>query len=119
MSATRKQEIVAQIAAGTLDPAKGLAMLEALNVQPASKLYAKVSAKGGVSAYGLQRMPITLYKGQWERLLEGCDRKHFVLACIDANGELLSDKADDDDTATLKAEARKDAGIVAKPLKAA
>jgi hypothetical protein len=29
----------------------------------------KVSAKGGVSVYGLWRFPLTLYKNQWLRLL--------------------------------------------------
>ena len=29
----------------------------------------KVSPKGAVSLYGLQRMPVTLYVEQWERLL--------------------------------------------------
>lgn len=30
----------------------------------------KVSAKGGVSVYGLQRFPVTLYKDQWARVLQ-------------------------------------------------
>ena len=29
----------------------------------------KVSAKGGVSVYGLGRFPVTLYKEQWTKLL--------------------------------------------------
>ncbi len=29
----------------------------------------KVSQKGAVSVYGLGRFPVTLYKGQWEKLL--------------------------------------------------
>lgn len=29
----------------------------------------KVSLKGAVSAYGLGRFPVTLYGGQWERLI--------------------------------------------------
>lgn len=33
-----------------------------------SKLYAKTAAKGGISVYGLQRMPVTLYPEQWVRL---------------------------------------------------
>jgi len=36
-------------------------------------LYCKVSEKGGCSLYGLQRMPVTLYVEQWERLLEFAD----------------------------------------------
>ena len=29
----------------------------------------KVSEKGALSVYGLGRFPVTLYKGQWKRLL--------------------------------------------------
>lgn len=30
----------------------------------------KVSQKGAISLYGLGRFPVTLYKEQWERVLE-------------------------------------------------
>lgn len=30
----------------------------------------KVSEKGGLSVYGLGRFPVTLYKEQWEKLLD-------------------------------------------------
>ena len=33
----------------------------------------KVSEKGAVSVYGLGRFPVTLYKEQWEKLLERSD----------------------------------------------
>jgi hypothetical protein len=33
----------------------------------------RVSAKGGVSVYGLGRFPVTLYKEQWTRLLAMAD----------------------------------------------
>ena len=33
----------------------------------------KVSEKGAVSVYGLGRFPVTLYKEQWERLLQSED----------------------------------------------
>ena len=33
----------------------------------------KVSAKGGVSVYGLGRFPVTLYKEQWTKLLDMAD----------------------------------------------
>ena len=40
----------------------------------------KVSEKGGLSVYGLQRMPVTLYADQWERLLNDQDRlKAFIV----------------------------------------
>lgn len=32
------------------------------------RLTMKVSPKGGLSIYGLGRFPVTLYRGQWERL---------------------------------------------------
>ena len=35
-----------------------------------SSLNLKVSSKGAVSVYGLQRFPITLYANQWKRLLD-------------------------------------------------
>lgn len=34
------------------------------------KLTLKVSAKGAVSVYGLQRFPVTLYPNQFEKLFE-------------------------------------------------
>ncbi len=33
----------------------------------------KVSEKGAVSVYGLGRFPVTLYKEQWEKLLDRGD----------------------------------------------
>ena len=33
----------------------------------------KVSEKGGVSVYGLGRFPVTLYREQWEKLLDMAD----------------------------------------------
>ena len=33
----------------------------------------KVSEKGGVSVYGLGRLPVTLYKEQWAKLLGMAD----------------------------------------------
>jgi hypothetical protein len=35
-----------------------------------SRISAKVSEKGALSVYGLGRFPVTLYAGQWERLIE-------------------------------------------------
>jgi len=43
---------------------------EALKSQLSRGLRLKVSPKGGVSVYGLQRMPITLYRDQWLKLLD-------------------------------------------------
>ncbi|HEY2956092.1 MAG TPA: hypothetical protein VGK89_12680 [Candidatus Eisenbacteria bacterium] len=39
----------------------------------------KVSGKGAVSVYGLQRFPITLYREQWTRLLDmGKEIRQFI-----------------------------------------
>lgn len=47
----------------------------ALKAKSKSKeLSFKVSDKGAVSVYGLQRFPVTLYREQWERILEASDR---------------------------------------------
>jgi hypothetical protein len=43
----------------------------------------KIGDKGGLSVYGLGRFPVTLYKEQWERLLE---HKDVILAYIADNG---------------------------------
>lgn len=59
--------------------------------RPAQKLYCKVSEKGACSVYGLQRMPVTLYVEQWERLMAFADELKTFLA---ANKGKLTLKAD-------------------------
>lgn len=54
-----------------------------------AKLNLKVSEKGAVSVYGLGRFPVTLYKGQWERLITLMPE---LQAFIKANAALLSTK---------------------------
>lgn len=49
----------------------------------------KVSEKGALSVYGLQRMPVTLYIGQWERLEEYLPQ---LMAFARAHNEELSRK---------------------------
>ena len=44
----------------------------------------KVSQKGAVSLYGLGRFPVTLYKEQWERVIEMADEIRRFLAEHDA-----------------------------------
>jgi hypothetical protein len=48
-------------------------MLAELEQPKRGALYCKVSEKGAVSVYGQQRMPVTLYVEQWERLLAFAD----------------------------------------------
>lgn len=49
----------------------------------------KVSEKGALSIYGLGRFPVTLYRGQIERLLNA---KPQIEAFIKANANLLATK---------------------------
>jgi len=49
----------------------------------------KVSEKGAISTYGLGRFPITLYRGQMERLL---DHAVVIRAFIETNQGLLATK---------------------------
>lgn len=57
----------------TIDYAAEIARLKAenavLKTPKAKGIATKVSEKGCLSVYGLGRFPVTLYKGQWERLL--------------------------------------------------
>lgn len=46
----------------------------------------KVSDKGGLSVYGLQRFPITLYKEQWEAILDRADEIRAFM--LDNSGKL-------------------------------
>ncbi|MFN0169587.1 MAG: hypothetical protein ACKV22_24460 [Bryobacteraceae bacterium] len=49
------------------------------STQSKGGLTLKVSEKGAVSVYGLGRFPVTLYKEQWERLLQfGGDIQQFI-----------------------------------------
>lgn len=49
----------------------------------------KVSEKGAVSVYGLGRFPVTLYKGQWEKLLAEAEA---IKSFIEANQTRLAVK---------------------------
>ncbi len=62
---------------------------EALKKRSEKGLSLKVSQKGGVSVYGLGRFPVTLYKEQWERLL---DMSGDIRAFIQENEPQLKTK---------------------------
>ena len=64
-----KEEILAKLANGELEVEEASKLLAAIESQKRGSLYCKVSQKGAISVYGLQRMPVTLYVEQWERLL--------------------------------------------------
>jgi hypothetical protein len=66
----KKEEILAKVKSGELPIEEATKLLEAAEQPKRGTLYCKVSAKGAVSVYGLQRMPVTLYVEQWTRLLD-------------------------------------------------
>jgi hypothetical protein len=73
-----KDEILAKLQAGELSIEEASKLLEEEKPKR-GQLYCKVSEKGGLSVYGLQRMPVTLYVEQWERLLAFADEiKAFI-----------------------------------------
>jgi hypothetical protein len=74
----KKEDILAQVAAGELSVDEAAKLL-AEDTPKRGSLYCKVSAKGGVSLYGLQRMPVTLYVEQWERLFGFADQLQAFL----------------------------------------
>lgn len=68
-----------------------LALVAQMQAQPARKITCKVSEKGGLSLYGLGRFPVTLYRSQWERLLDPSTVAQ-ISAFIKANAALLTVK---------------------------
>ena len=74
-----RDEILKELAAGSISPEDAAKKLDELDRGRRGTLYCKVSQKGAVSLYGLQRMPVTLYVEQWQRLLEFSDElKKFL-----------------------------------------
>ena len=84
----KKEEILEKLAAGKLALEEASKMLEEIDKRK-DGLYCKVSEKGGVSVYGLQRMPVTLYVEQWERLLNFTD---VIKAFLEENNDKLKRK---------------------------
>jgi hypothetical protein len=69
----KKEEVLAKLAAGELRVDQASKLLEESEREGRGKLSCRVSEKGGMSVYGLQRMPVTLYVEQWEKLLGFAD----------------------------------------------
>ncbi len=84
------------------------AELKALKQTVKNQVRMKVSAKGGISIYGLQRMPVTLYAGQWERIIDMCK-----------SGDLGTFIADNEAILTRKEPKQEAAPVVAKSKKVA
>ncbi len=78
-----KEEILAKLQSGELSVEQASKLLEE-DKPKRGQLYCKVSEKGGLSVYGLQRMPVTLYVEQWQRLLAFADEIKAFIAENDA-----------------------------------
>lgn len=84
-----RNDVLQKLAAKEISVDEASALLSSMD-RPASKLTLKVSEKGAVSVYGLQRMPVTLYVEQWERLLAIADD---IKAFAKANSKKLTRKS--------------------------
>ena len=69
----KRDEVLKKLAAGELSVEEATRLLAEADEKNRGSLYCKVSQKGALSVYGLQRMPVTLYVEQWERLLAFAD----------------------------------------------
>jgi hypothetical protein len=84
-----RQEILNRLATGKLSVQEAQDELARVETANRGRLFCKVSAKGGLSLYGLQRMPVTLYVEQWEKLTAFADQ---IMAFAKANDKALSRK---------------------------
>lgn len=84
-----REEILANLAAGKISADEASKQLDEVEQQKRGSLYCKVSQKGALSVYGLQRMPVTLYVEQWERLLNYADE---IRKFIEQNDDELKRK---------------------------
>ena len=57
---------------------------QALKKTSSKGISLKVSEKGGLSVYGLGRFPVTLYKEQWNKLLDMAEDIRSFLKANDA-----------------------------------
>ena len=86
-----KAEILEKVANHEITAAEADKLLDAIP-KNGGNLYCKVSEKGGCSLYGLQRMPVTLYVEQWERLLDFSDNLRKFLKEHDKELKRKGDK---------------------------
>ena len=79
-----REEVLAKLAAGEIRVEEAANLMKEAEPAKGGSLYCRVSEKGAVSVYGLQRMPVTLYVDQWERLLDFADEVRLFLKAHDA-----------------------------------
>ena len=85
-----RTDVLSMLADKKIDVAEASRLLSTMDRPASGRLSCKVSEKGAISVYGLQRMPVTLYVEQWDRLLAfGDEIKSFAKA----NDKKLTRKA--------------------------
>jgi len=91
-----------------------------LKARNKNKISMKVSTKGGISIYGLQRMPVTLYAEQWERIIDICKSGDLGTFISDNEATLTRKNAapKNDDAAAAVVAAKVHASKPAKTKKA-
>jgi hypothetical protein len=67
MSKSSQQKILADLAAGHISLFEASQQIQSLSEE--KKITVKVGQKGGISFYGIRRMPITLYVQELESIL--------------------------------------------------
>ena len=86
---SEKGQVLALVASGAVTIEQALVRINELSAPQGGNIHFKVSEKGALSVYGLQRMPVTLYVGQWERLLRHVDE---LTKFAQTNGDKLARK---------------------------
>jgi hypothetical protein len=89
-------EIMAQVKEGKLTEEQGAKMIEEASAEQVKaatkkKLTLKVSQKGAVQLDGLRRFPVTLYRDEWEQVLEIAPE---IKAFIAVNKSKLAEKGE-------------------------
>jgi len=90
-----RTDVLTQLKNGKISVEEAAALLTPVK---SGALSCRVSRKGAVSVYGMGQWPVTLYAEQWERLLDGAPKDHFVFKFIkeyegkDYHGEAATER---------------------------
>ncbi len=82
-----KTQLLNEVAAGRMTPEEAAQHLDAMATP--RPLTLRVSNKGCLSIYGLQKLPVTLYASQWSRIFNHMEE---IRAFIEANADRLKRK---------------------------
>jgi hypothetical protein len=85
------EEILMLVQSGSLTIEQAQKQLKYLTPGDAKKITYKVSTKGAISVYGIRRMPITLYKEEFQKIVDIGNSEEFK-AFVRDNSSKLSTK---------------------------